>query len=99
MIYASIPGEQGGLKNYYETPKSTIAAIDSYSGVLGEVKETLLPVLNAMDGKVIQPAMEMKKQLEQIQKLVKKRHHKKMDYDRFTQSVHAQALYLLLMVG
>jgi hypothetical protein len=31
--------------------------------------------------------LDMKKQLEQVSKMVKKRHHKKMDYDRFTASV------------
>jgi hypothetical protein len=64
---------------------------------LNEVKETLLPILNSLDGKVIQPSMDMKKALEAISKMVKKRHHKKMDYDRFTASV---CLYLdELIVG
>lgn len=51
------------------------------------MKETLFPILNGLDSKVVQPSMDMKKALEQVQKMVKKRHHKKMDYDRFTQSV------------
>jgi len=55
--------------------------------VLTEVKDTLLPILNGLDSKVIQPSMDMKKALEQVSKMVKKRHHKKMDYDRFTASV------------
>ena len=61
--------------------------ISAYTTCLTEVRETLLPVLDGMDGKVVQPAMDMRKALEQVQKMVKKRHHKKMDFDRFTQSV------------
>lgn len=64
-----------------------MTTIGSYTAVLKEVKETLLPILDGLDGKVVQPSMDMKKALEQIQKMVKKRHHKKMDYDRFTGSV------------
>jgi len=61
--------------------------LSSYTSCLTEVRETLLPVLDGMDGKVVQPAMDMRKALEQVAKMIKKRHHKKMDYDRFTQSV------------
>jgi len=51
------------------------------------VKETLLPLLNGLDGRVLEPSLDMKKALEGVGKMVKKRHHKKMDYDRFTGSV------------
>jgi len=88
QIYEPIPGEgRTSRVSYYETPQSTIQSIEAYTSVLNEVKETLLPILDGMDGKVVQPAMDMKKALEGIAKMVKKRHHKKMDYDRFTQSV------------
>lgn len=63
--------------------------LNAYAACLTDVRETLLPVLDGMDGKVVQPAMDMKKVLEAVSKMVKKRHHKKMDYDRFTQSVHS----------
>ena len=46
-----------------------------------------MPILNSLDGKVVQPSMDMKKALENVQKMVKKRHHKKMDFDRVTASV------------
>jgi amphiphysin len=87
QVYASIPGETSNGKVHYETPESTIQSIESYGAVLADVKETLLPILNGMDSKVVQPSMDMKKALELIQKMVRKRHHKKMDFDRFTQSV------------
>lgn len=86
-MYTSIPGEERTKRVYYETPQSTMAAIASYTHALSEVKETLLPILNGLDAKVVQPSMDMRKALEQIQKLVKKRHHKKVDYDRFTANV------------
>jgi amphiphysin len=86
-IYSSIPSEHTNGRSYYETPESTLKSIDSYTAVLDEVKGTLLPILNDLDGKVVQPSMDMKKALEAISKMVKKRHHKKMDYDRFTGSV------------
>lgn len=87
QVYSSIPGENANGRAYYETPQSTLQSIESYSGVLAEIKETILPILNGLDSKVVQPSIDMKKALEQIQKMVKKRHHKKMDYDRFNQSV------------
>jgi len=87
LIYTPIPGEDTPRRTYYETPQSTMTMISSYTSVLSEVKETLLPLLDGLDGKVVQPCMDMKKALEQVQKMVKKRHHKKMDYDRFTASV------------
>ena len=88
QVYQPIPGEgRTSRVTYYETPQSTLQSIESYTNVLSEVKETLLPILNGMDGKVVTPAMDMKKALEGVAKMVKKRHHKKMDYDRFTASV------------
>ena len=86
--YKSIPGESGGSSRaYYETPESTIQGIELYMGGLSDVKDVVLPILNGLDSKVVQPCLDMKKALEQIQKMVRKRHHKKMDYDRFTSSV------------
>jgi hypothetical protein len=87
QIYGSIPTDSMAERNYYETPASTISSIESYTHALMEVRETLLPILNGLDGKVVEPSMDMKKALEGVQKMVKKRHHKKMDYDRFTSSV------------
>jgi amphiphysin len=88
QIYQPIPGEgRTSRVTDYETPQTTLQSIDAYTSVLDEVKETLLPILDGMDGKVVQPSMDMKKALEGVAKMVKKRHHKKMDYDRFTQSV------------
>ena len=88
QVYSSIPSEGLNGRSYYETPESTIQSIESYTAVLADVKETLFPILESMDSKVVQPSIDMKKALEQIQKMVKKRHHKKMDYDRFTTSVN-----------
>lgn len=88
QIYQSIPSEGSSRTfTHYETPQSTLTSIESYMNVLSEVKETLLPILNGLDTKVVQPSIDMKKALEQVQKMVRKRHHKKMDYDRFTASV------------
>jgi amphiphysin len=92
-IYQSIPSEGSSRAfRHYETPQSTMTSIESYKDVLSEVKETLLPILDGLDSKVVQPSMDMKKALEQIQKMVRKRHHKKLDYDRFTASVRSAIL-------
>jgi len=88
QTYKSIPGESSNPgRVYYETPESTTQSIEGYVTVLGEVKDTLFPILNGIDGKIVQPCTDMKKALEQVQKMVRKRHHKKMDYDRHTASV------------
>jgi len=86
QIYQSIPSESSRQADT-ETPQETLEMLSLYTSCLTEVRETLLPVLDGMDGKVVQPAMDMRKALEQVAKMIKKRHHKKMDYDRFTQSV------------
>jgi amphiphysin len=85
-IYQSIPSDATRAPEA-ETPPETLEMLNAYTACLADVRETLLPVLDGMDGKVVQPAMDMKKVLEGVSKMVKKRHHKKMDYDRFTQSV------------
>jgi amphiphysin len=87
QIYSPIPGEGQTVRTYYDTPSSTLTSIESYTSSLTEVRELLLPILNGLDGKVVEPSLDMKKALEAVQKMVKKRHHKKMDYDRFTASV------------
>jgi amphiphysin len=88
QTYKALPGEsENSSRAYYETPESPMQSLEGYMTMLGEVKETLFPILNSVDGKVVQPCMDMKKALEQVQKMVKKRHHKKMDYDRWTASV------------
>ena len=86
-IYSPIPGESSTGRTYYDTPAATITSIETYTAALTDVRETLLPILNGLDSKVIAPSMDMKKALEAVQKMVKKRHHKKMDYDRFTGNV------------
>ena len=99
QIYRSIPREGSSRSvNSYETPQSTLASIEGYSNVLTEVRETLLPILDGLDTKVVQPSMDMKKALEQVKKMVQKRHHKKVDYDRFTASVTPTATSLLMEV-
>jgi amphiphysin len=99
QIYQPIPSEGSSRTiTHYETPQSTITSIESYTNVLSEVKETLLPILDGLDSKVVQPSMDMRKALEQVQKMVRKRHHKKMDYDRFKGSVRPAALNKLMKV-
>jgi len=95
-IYQPIPSDSTRAPEA-ETPAETLEMLTSYTVCLTEVRETLLPVLDGMDGKVVQPAMDMKKALEGVAKMVKKRHHKKMDYDRFTQSVSSLRTLIWLM--
>jgi amphiphysin len=98
QIFDAIPGEAESQHVHipYETPESTMQTVQSYARALTEVKEKLLPTLDRLDSKILQPSQEMKRTLEEIQKMVKKRAHKKIDYDRFTQSVRITTPYLLI---
>ncbi|KAK9352262.1 hypothetical protein V1523DRAFT_414453 [Lipomyces doorenjongii] len=85
-LYEPIP-EDDPCKPVQETPKITMAAVIKYKEVLVEVQNAVLPMLDSIDRMVVQRCGTMNGYIDTIKKALKKREHKKIDYDRHTNSV------------
>ncbi|KAK9476574.1 hypothetical protein V1514DRAFT_364398 [Lipomyces japonicus] len=85
-IYQPIP-ETDPCKSVRETPQITLAAAEQYKDVQIEVKNAIDPFLDQIDLSVVQKCNIMKGYIESVKKALKKREHKKIDYDRFTNSL------------
>ncbi|KAK9244178.1 hypothetical protein V1506DRAFT_335606 [Lipomyces tetrasporus] len=85
-LYQPIP-ENDPTKPVQETPKVTLEAVIKYKEVLVEVQNAVLPMLDSIDRMVVQRCATMKGYIDTIKKALKKREHKKIDYDRHTNTV------------
>ncbi|KAK9366880.1 hypothetical protein V1509DRAFT_628203 [Lipomyces kononenkoae] len=85
-LYEPIP-EEDPCKPVQETPTITMAAVIKYKEVLVEVQNAVLPMLDSIDRMVVQRCVTMKGYIDTIKKALKKREHKKIDYDRHTNAV------------
>ncbi|KAK9455874.1 hypothetical protein V1511DRAFT_320732 [Dipodascopsis uninucleata] len=85
-LYQPIP-EEDDTKVMQETPKSTMDAIDKYRDVLIEIKKAIDPILDSIDVSIIQKCNTVQGHIDSIKKALKKREHKKIDYDRYMNSV------------
>jgi amphiphysin len=59
-----------------------IKACEEYEAVVNELKETLKPELEMLETRIIQPAIDLLAIVKQVQKMLVKRNHKLLDYDR-----------------
>ncbi|KAL2148352.1 hypothetical protein VTH82DRAFT_2272 [Thermothelomyces myriococcoides] len=64
-----------------------IRACEEYEAVVKDLQETLVPELEMIETRVIQPANELLDVVKVIRKTVTKREHKKLDYDRHRASL------------
>ncbi|KAL2157093.1 hypothetical protein VTH06DRAFT_7008 [Thermothelomyces fergusii] len=64
-----------------------IRACEEYEAVVKDLQETLMPELEMIESRVIQPANELLDVVKVIRKTVTKREHKKLDYDRHRASL------------
>ncbi|KAK9465474.1 hypothetical protein V1512DRAFT_292507 [Lipomyces arxii] len=85
-MYEPIP-EEDETKSVRLTPPATMAAIIKYKDVIVEIQNAILPMLDSIDRMVVQRCVTMKGYIETIKKVLKKREHKKIDYDRYTNSL------------
>ncbi|KAK9234334.1 hypothetical protein V1525DRAFT_391535 [Lipomyces kononenkoae] len=85
-LYEPIP-EEDPCKPVQETPKITMAAVIKYKEVLVEVQNAVLPMLDSIDRMVVQRCATMKGYIDTIKKALRKREHKKIDFDRHTNTV------------
>ncbi|CAG8505175.1 14566_t:CDS:2 [Acaulospora morrowiae] len=85
-LYENIQGEgssEGSVTRRVKTPARSMKAVETYSGIMSEIRDLVLPELDTIDVKVVEPAVEFMKIIKAIKKTVTKRDHKKVDYDRY----------------
>lgn len=70
-----------------ETPESQMRAIQGYLAVIQEVEATLVPMLEEFEGPFIAKCKGAKECIDSVQKILKKRERKKMDFDRASNNV------------
>src|SRR5437660_371204 len=59
-----------------------IHACEEYEAIVRELQETLKPELEMIETRIIKPADELLDVIKIIQKVLTKRQHKQLDYDR-----------------
>jgi amphiphysin len=59
-----------------------IKACEEYEAAVQELQETLKPELEMLETRIIQPAIDLLAIVKQVQKMLTKRNHKLLDYDR-----------------
>lgn len=59
-----------------------IKACEEYEAAVKDLQETLKPELEMLETRIIQPANDLTAVIKQVQKMLTKRNHKLLDYDR-----------------
>ena len=59
-----------------------IKACEEYETAVKELQETLQPELEMLETRIIQPSFDLLAVVKQVQKMLTKRSHKLLDYDR-----------------
>lgn len=59
-----------------------IKACEEYETVVRDIQETLKPELEMLETRIIQPADDLIAVVKHVQKMLTKRNHKLLDYDR-----------------
>ncbi|CAG8785881.1 9661_t:CDS:2, partial [Dentiscutata erythropus] len=78
---------EGAVTRRTKTPAQTMKAAEEYAKLMSNVRDTILAELDSVDRRIIIPATEFLDVIKLIKKTVTKREHKKVDYDRFQNSV------------
>ncbi|KAK9471137.1 uncharacterized protein V1510DRAFT_381590 [Dipodascopsis tothii] len=86
QLYEPIP-EEDPYKAVRETPQSSLDAVTAYHDVLAEIQARVAPILDTVDVALIQKCTIVKGHIEAVRKALKKREHKKIDFDRFTNAM------------
>ncbi|CAG8746675.1 34868_t:CDS:2 [Gigaspora margarita] len=89
-LYNPITSEEasdGVVTRRTKTPAQAMKATEEYAKLMSEVRDTILSELDSIDRRIIMPATEFLDVIKIIKKTVTKREHKKVDYDRYQNSV------------
>jgi len=85
-IFHPLVGEPDLLRNHPEA-EHTVKHVDSYEGILEELKAAVVPELELIESRVIGPVKELQGVMKAIRKSITKRDHKLIDYDRHNNSL------------
>ncbi|WVW84026.1 hypothetical protein I302_106054 [Kwoniella bestiolae CBS 10118] len=81
-------GAEYNLASKHPQAEVTVKNITVYQGIMEEMRETLLPELELIDSRVVQPCKELNEICKKIRKTIVKREHKLVDYDRHNNSLN-----------
>ncbi|KAF9454932.1 BAR-domain-containing protein [Macrolepiota fuliginosa MF-IS2] len=65
----------------------TIRSAPKYESAMEEMRSLVAPELELIEGRILGPARELQTVMKQIRKTITKREHKRVDYDRFNNSL------------
>ncbi|ETW87661.1 hypothetical protein HETIRDRAFT_424381 [Heterobasidion irregulare TC 32-1] len=85
-IYHPI-GTEYDLQSKHPESTETIKNVDGFHGALEELRSTIFPELELIDSRVVGPLKEFQGVMKTIRKMITKRDHKLVDYDRFNNSL------------
>ncbi|WWC62090.1 uncharacterized protein I303_104680 [Kwoniella dejecticola CBS 10117] len=81
-------GAEYNLASKHPQAEVTVKNISVYQGIMEEMRETLLPELELIDSRIVQPCKELNDITKKIRKTITKREHKLIDYDRHNNSLN-----------
>ncbi|WVF71288.1 hypothetical protein IAT40_006091 [Kwoniella sp. CBS 6097] len=81
-------GAEYNLAGKYPQSEVTVKNIAVYQGLMEEMRETLLPELELIDSRIVQPCKDLSEICKKIRKTIVKRDHKLIDYDRHNNSLN-----------
>ncbi|TIA89041.1 hypothetical protein E3P99_02292 [Wallemia hederae] len=86
-IFQPIGSQDVDLEKKNPRSELTLNNITMYQVLMAELKDTLAPELDLIEGRVMTPAKEFKELLQRVRKTIVKRNHKLLDFDRFNNSL------------
>ncbi|CAG8720497.1 11499_t:CDS:2, partial [Ambispora leptoticha] len=89
-IYKPVNGgtaSEVGTIRRVQTPVQSMKTVSEFVAVMVEIRDTILPELELIDRRVVQPTSDFITIIKLISKTITKRDHKRIDYDRHRVSV------------
>ncbi|ODN82003.1 hypothetical protein L202_02330 [Cryptococcus amylolentus CBS 6039] len=81
-------GAEYNLAGKHPQAETTVENISTYQGLMEEVRETLVPELELIESRIVNPCKELVEICKKIRKTIVKREHKLVDYDRHNNSLN-----------
>ncbi|KAL1925184.1 uncharacterized protein VTP21DRAFT_67 [Calcarisporiella thermophila] len=87
-LYNPINGrDDGAVLRRHQTPAHALQAVQTFHGIVEETRDILMPLLDDLDRRVVQPLADFITVTKLIRKTITKRNHKQVDFDRFRNSL------------
>ncbi|WRT66473.1 uncharacterized protein IL334_003432 [Kwoniella shivajii] len=81
-------GAEYNLASKHPQAEVTVKNITVYQGIMEEMRETLLPELELIDSRIVQPCKELFEICKKIRKTITKRGNKLIDFDRHNNALN-----------